>query len=129
MAATSRTLNELIEMDPLERSYLFFWVREREFDQMQQISRMLGVMFKAGEVRSWKEGSGDSLDDEDHLFVPLTFMLRPEAREGVKKMVGNGLPLTDYRKAPNEVVVDLGQVSPEEFKEFVQKHRVKPPES
>lgn len=115
-------------MDAIEREFLAFWLREREADQMSQAGRMLGVLFKAGEVRAWKkEGTGDSgYDDEDDVLVPLSFMIRPEGREGLQKLVGSsGLSLpTGYRKQNGEIIVDLGKVTPEEFQAFVAKNRV-----
>lgn len=116
-------------MDPVERNFIAFWLKEREQDQMTQIGRLLGVFFKAGEVRRWKEsgpGGGSGYDDEDHVLVPLSFMIRPESREGIQRLVGTeGLALPkEYQKAANETVVDLGQVSPEAFKEFVNRNRV-----
>jgi hypothetical protein len=131
LAASPRnsTLSDLISMDPIEREFLSYWTREREYDQMQQLGRLMGVFFNAGEVRSWKADGGErasSLEDEDNLLIPLSFMIRPEGREAIQKMVGTGglaLP-KGYRQAPGEVVVDLGKVSPEEFKSFVEKHRV-----
>jgi hypothetical protein len=115
-------------MDPLERDFLAFWSREKEFDQMQQIGKLMGVFFNAGEVRSWKGegGSATGFEDGDNVLVPLTFMLRPESREAVQKIVGlDGLALPPgYRKGAKEMVVDLGKVTPEEFKAFVEKNRV-----
>lgn len=98
---------------------------------MTQVGRMLGVFFKAGEVRTWKktEGTGPGYGDEDDILIPLSFMLRPEAREGIQKLVGaEGLALPDgYRKQGGEIIVDLGKVTPEEFQAFVDKNRVNPP--
>lgn len=96
---------------------------------MEQIGRLLGVLFSAGEVRGWakqSEGPIMGMSDEDTLLVPLSFMIRPESREGIQKMVGQqGLSLPEgYKRKDGEVVVDLGQVTPEEFKQFVESHRV-----
>lgn len=132
MAASHRqtSFEELAAMHPLDRDFLAFWVREREYDQMQQLGRLMGVFFNAGEVRKWKgEGGkpdGSGFEDEDNILVPLAFMLRPEARESIQKMVGqDGLALPQgYRRKEGEVVVDLGKVSKEEFLEFVEKNRV-----
>lgn len=133
LAATTRSFDELIEMDPIERDFMAYWIREREYDQMQQLGRLLGVFFNAGEVRGWK-GQGETgaggYDDTDNLLVPLSFMLRPEARDGIQKMVGSaGLALPkEYKVRNGEIVVDLGQVDPKEFIEFVNRNRVVPPE-
>lgn len=115
-------------MDPIERAFAAYWIKEQQYDQMQQIGRMLGVMFSAGEVRGWRAAGegGEGYDDEDSVLVPMTFMLRPESRDGVQKMVGSeGLALPKgYKKRDGELIVDLGKVSPEEFKAFVDKNRV-----
>jgi len=117
-------------MDPMLRDFLVFWLREKEFDQMEQIGRLLGVMFTAAEVRSWKEaGNEGSGPPENHekIFIPLSFMLRPEAREGLRKSIGkDGLALPQgYRTKEGEVVVDLGKVTVEDFKAFVENNRVR----
>ena len=94
---------------------------------MQQLSRLLGVMFIAEEVRGWKSGEGGDgiMEDDDKIFIPLSFMLNPEAREGIRKLVGSeGLAPSGYVKRPGEIMVDLGKVTPEEFKAFVEKNRV-----
>ena len=119
-------------MHPIDRDFLSFYLREREYDQMEQLGRLLGVMFKAGEVRQWKQSgdSGDGFDDEDNVLVPLTFQLRPESREGIQKMVGaSGLALPKgYRKADGEYVVDMGKVSPEEFMAWAAQRRSELPD-
>lgn len=117
-------------MDPIEREFLNYWIREREYDQVGQMGRLLGVMFQAGEVRSWREGGGgEGYDDEDNILVPLTFALRPEAREAIRKMVGSdGMKLPEgYQKQSGEFVVDLGKVSPQDFIDFVNQNRVTGP--
>lgn len=119
-------------MHPIDRDFLSYYLREKEYDQMEQLGRLLGVMFKAGEVRSWKQSgdSGDGFDDEDNVLVPLTFQLRPETREGIQKMVGSdGLAMPKgYRRADGEYVVDMGKVTPEEFIAWVKQNRVKGPD-
>ena len=123
----SSGIDDLIGMHPIDREFLYFWMREKEFDQMQQFGRMLGVMFNAGEVRGWDTGDTGptlGLDDTDSVFVPLSFMLRPESREGVQKMVGKDTQMVSADKKQGNVVVDLGKVSKEIFQEFVEKNRV-----
>lgn len=127
------SLDELLKMDPLERDFIAYWMRQKEYDQMEQFGRLMGVLFNAGEVRSWSNNkatkSPTGFEDEDTILVPLSFMLRPESRESIQKMVGtDGMALPEgYRKREGEIVVDLGKVSPEEFKAFVESNRVVTP--
>lgn len=133
LAASFRanSLDDLIKMDQIELDFLMYWQRQKEFDQMEQFGRLLGVLFNAGEVRGWNstEDTPFGMDDEDNLLIPLSFMLRPESREGIQKLIGqrSGLSLPkEYKQKAGEIVVDLGKVSPEEFKAFVEKNRVGP---
>jgi len=129
-AGNKSTFEDLIAMDPIEREFLAYWTREREFEQMEQLGRLLGVMFDASEIRSWgKSGGGSGFDDTDSVLVPLTFMLNPDSRQAIQKMVGSASGLTlpaGYRKGQNEYVVDLGKVSPQEFMDFVRQNQVQP---
>ena len=61
---------------------------------------------------------------DDMVFLPLALALRPELRDMLIKMVGGdgGLAMPrDYQGQRNEVMVDLGKVSHQEFLDFVQK--------
>lgn len=112
-------------MDPELRAFLFFWVRELQDDRMTALNRFLGVNFTAGEIRQWaaKIDTKGAYKDSDNVFVPLSIAIRPELREGLVKLVG-GVRLPDgYVKKPHEVVVDLGQVSTQDFIDFVNKNR------
>lgn len=129
MAAKANFSKEEIQAMPqVVRSFLYFWCREIERERNQEFGRLLGAHFTAGEVRRWQTGSGDkgTYADEDVLFIPLSLAMKPELREGLTRMVGGVRLPTDYKKAANEVVVDMGQVSPEAFKEFVRRNRIVP---
>lgn len=114
-------------MDHEERAFLAYWVREARREQMAEMGKLLGVFFSVGEIRSW--GAPDSgkptvYKDNENILVPLSIVLKPELREGLKKMVG-GLALPDgYKKGAKEVVVDLGGVSPDDFMYFAKHGRL-----
>jgi hypothetical protein len=128
LAAYSKnfSLDDLIGMDPLDRNFLYFWYRQHEMDKAEQLGRMLGVMFNVGEVRGWDESEGPSLGLMDHetLLIPLSFMLNGEARGNLKKMVGTESQMASKERKEGQVLVDLGKVSPEDFKAFIEKNRV-----
>lgn len=89
---------------------------------MMQIGKLIGACFTAGEIRSWgKRGQSSEYKNDDKVLVPLSLILKPEFKEGLIKFVGGDMmPLPDgYAKAKNEVVVDMGKVSPEEFMNWV----------
>ena len=114
-------------MEPEELAFLAFWVREVEEERMRTMGRFMGVNFTAKEIRTWSDSaSNKDYRDDDNVLVPLALVLKPELKESLIKLVGgSSMPLPDgYRKAPNEVVVDLGRVSPEEFIEFVKSRRL-----
>jgi hypothetical protein len=121
-AATNRSWEELRDLSLEERAFLYFWVKEVENERLGQIGRLLGTTFSAGEIRSWGKKNGESAEykNADKVLVPLAFAIRPEFREGLMRMVGSaGMVLpSGYKKAPNEVVVDLSKVSPQEFLDF-----------
>jgi hypothetical protein len=109
-------------MEPEELVFLAFWVNEVEASKAKMLGRMLGVNFTAGEIRSWsKDGAAKDYGDQDNVLVPLALVLKPELRDSLIKMVGGqAMPLPkEYRKGKNEIVVDMGKVSPQEFIEFV----------
>lgn len=112
-------------MDPLRRAFLFFWVQESRRDQMRDVGRLLGANFSAGEIRMWSKGGNDKgvYQDEDIIFLPLSLSIKPELREGLMKMVG-GMPTPKgYRPGANEVLVDLGQTTVDQFKDFIEQNR------
>jgi hypothetical protein len=125
MAATHYKFDELIKMDGEIRAFLFFWVKEVEEERLRSLNRFLGVNFTAGEIRTWaaKEGKGGAFKDSDQIFIPLSIAIRPELRDGLMKLVGGVRLPEGYIKKPNEVVVDMGQVTPQEFIDFVNKYR------
>jgi len=91
---------------------------------MENWARYLGVQFTAGEIRRWSAaGKGKEYLDEDPVLLPLALSLRPELQQALIKMVGGeGVALpAEYRKGQNEIVVDLGKVSPGEFMAFFKK--------
>lgn len=105
-----------------------FWARESRKEFIQEIGKLLGVFFKAGDIRKWKDDGGSgAYQDNDDILIPLSIALRPEMREHLQKMVG-GMALPDgYKKGKFEQVVDLGRLPIEDFKYFL-KHRKLPDE-
>lgn len=103
---------------------MYHSVQEFWKGRIKDLGKLLGAYFTVGEVREWsRKDSGGSFRDEDPIFLPLSLSIKPELREGLMKMVG-GMPLPkEYRKAENEVVVDLGQVTAKEFIEFIEQNR------
>jgi hypothetical protein len=102
--------------------FIYFWVKEVENTRMMQIGKLIGACFTAGEIRSWgKAGPASEYKNEDRVLVPLSLILKPEFKEGLIKFVGGDMmPLPPgYAKAKNEVVVDMGKVSPKEFMDWV----------
>src|SRR5208282_4193376 len=102
--------------------FIFFWVKETENSKMFQLGKLLGACFTAGEIRSWgKKGQSNEYNNDDKVLVPLSLILKPDFKEGLIKFVGGDMmPLPDgYTKAKNEVVVDMGKVSPQEFMDWV----------
>lgn len=114
-------------MEPEERAFLAYWVRQARQEQMSEVGKLLGVFFSVGEIRRWgaqDSGKEHTYRDEENILIPLSIVLKPELREGLKKMVG-GLALPDgYKKGAKEVVVDLGGVSPEDFMYFAKHGRL-----
>ena len=109
-----------------ERAFLYFWTKEVENERLGQIGRLLGTTFEAKEIRSWSKGGSGEYKDSDKVLVPLAMAIRPDYREGLMKLVGGGgmaLPL-DYKKKPNEVVLDMSKVSPQEFLDFFGKKKI-----
>jgi len=121
-------------MDQEELQFRYFWAKEVERERMLQLGKMVGSTFTAGEIRKWSaqgEGSNDYKKD-DMVFLPLALALRPELRDILIKMVGGdgGLAMPrDYQGQRNEVMVDLGKVSHQEFLDFVQKKILPKPKS
>lgn len=112
-------------MDPEELQFRYFWAKEVERERMMQVAKMIGTAFTAGEVRKWAE-QGDGTREykkNDLIYMPLTLALRPELREMLIKMVGaDGLMMPkDYQGRKNEIMIDMGQVSHQEFRDFVEK--------
>jgi hypothetical protein len=130
LAATPYKISDLKVMEPEEVDFLYFWVKEVENSRMLQIGKLMGVCFTAGEIRSWgKKGQQGEYKDEDKVLVPLSLILKGEFKEGLIRHVGGDMmPLPPgYRKGKNEVVVDMGKVSPEEFINWVkQVNQAKP---
>lgn len=128
MAAKAQyTQADLMKLSPTVRAFLFFWVRENEREKNQEFGRMIGAHFTAGDIRAWGTGDKGIYRDEDPIFMPLSLALRPELREGLSRMVGGVRLPSDYKKKANEVVVDMGQVTPKEFIDFVEKRRITKP--
>lgn len=123
MAATHYTYQQLSEMDAEIRAFLYFWVQERNKQQILELGRLLGAFFTAGEIRAWGSNDKGTYRDEDPILIPLSLAIKPELRDGLRKMVGGVALPEGYAKGANEVVVDLGQVSTQEFIEFIEKHR------
>lgn len=117
-------------MDQDEIQFIYFWIREHERQQLQQLGRLLGVSFEAHEVRGWAKqgGAATRYKDHDAVLMPLTLALRPELREALIKMVGlNGMSAPEgYQKRDGEFMVNLGDIPIEEFKNFLQ-YGVEPP--
>lgn len=102
--------------------FIYFWVKEVENSRMMQIGKLIGACFTAGEIRSWgRKGTNSEYKDEDKVLVPLSLILKPDFKEGLIRFVGGDMmPLPDgYHKAKNEIVVDMGKVSPQEFMNWV----------
>jgi hypothetical protein len=111
-------------MDPDVRIFLHHWVRKVEKDRFQQLGRLMGVLFTAGEIRTWNKGEGKGVfADQDPVSVPLTIAFRPELRDGLMRLVGGLTKPKDVKFGENEVVIDLGATSIEDFKAFVETHR------
>jgi len=113
-------------MDIEELQFRYFWVKEVERDRMLQLGKMIGATFTAGDIRKWSLQNAGTPDykKDDMVFLPLALALRPELRDMLIKMVGGdgGLAMPrDYQGQRNEVMVDLGKVSHQEFLDFVQK--------
>lgn len=114
-------------MEPEELEFLYFWVREVENERTMHLGKLLGTAFRAGDIRDWaKKGEQTTYKKNDVVLMPLTLALRPDLREALIRMVGAaGLALPKgYTPTQNEQVVDLGQVSPQEFIDFVQKKKL-----
>jgi hypothetical protein len=113
-------------MEPEERAFIAYWVRESRREQMSEIGKLLGVFFSVGEIRKWggPDTGNHTYRDDENILIPLSIVLKPELREGLKKMVG-GLALPDgYKKGAQEVMVDLGGVSPDDFMYFAKHGRL-----
>ena len=112
-------------MEPEERIFRAYWVRESRKEFVQDLGRLLGVMFKAGDIRNWKDGGPAHIyQDEEDILVPLSIALRPELRDGLRQMVQGLAAPSDYSKKKGEIMVDLGRVSAEDFKYFLQHKRL-----
>lgn len=115
-------------MEPEERVFLAFWVREARKEFMQDMGKLLGVLFNAGDIRSWEEnknGSTHTYSDEENILIPLSIALKPELRDGLKQMVQGLATPEGYQKQKGEVMVDLGRVTAEDFRYFL-KHKKLP---
>jgi len=127
-AAGKRSFDEIALMSPEERAFAYFWIKEVENEHMNQLGRLLGTSFRAGEIRSWasKGGSPPDYKNSDKVLVPLSFGIRPELRDSLIKLVGqDGMILPgDYKRQKYERVVDLSKVSPQEFKDFLTKKQL-----
>jgi len=105
----------------MDRDFLEYHLRKLDHEKMESFARYLGVQFTAGEIRQWGgTGKGRDYLDADPILMPLTLALRPELQQALIKMVGGqGVPLpAEYQRGKNEVVVDLGKVTPDEFMAF-----------
>lgn len=119
------TPQQLIEMDPEIRAFCYFWKSEHSRQQLDDLGQLLGASFTVADIKSWRaDKSGGYYDDKDRLRLPLALSLRPELREGLLKMVGGMVLPKDFVKGENEVVVDLGRTTPQEFQEFIEKKRI-----
>lgn len=121
---TKYTLAELIQLDPEVRAFLYTSGKGQDKEFFDLWGRMLGTMFYMDDIKKWSaksEGGANS----NTIFMPLVLSLRPELREVLIKM-SSGLVLpSEYNVKKGEVVVDLGQVSKDEFMHFLQ-HRKMP---
>lgn len=129
VAQARYTHDDILKLDPDIRSFLFYYVKEGQREQFRELGRMLGSNFTAGEIRNWGNNKdsvasrGGVYRDGDPIFMPLSIAIKPELREGLMRMVGGVAPPMGYKKRPNEVIVDLGQVTPKEFIDFVNQNR------
>ncbi len=122
LAATNYRMEELIQMDPEIRAFLYHSVQKHQAEQMREFGRALGVYFTAGEIRSWTKGEGGKVyyEDSDGLTLPLSLTLKPELRDHLTKLV-SGTPLPrGYVKGDKEVVVDLGRVTTQQFRQVLE---------
>jgi hypothetical protein len=125
MAATHYKLDELVEMGPEMRAFLYYWVQEVERNRFIQLGRTLGTYFQAGDIRRWArlaQGQGyDEFEDSDPISIPLTLALKPELKDWMIKLTsGLGTP-QGYTKGKHEVLVDMGRFTKEEYVDFLTK--------
>lgn len=94
------------------------WLRKRESELMDWVTRVLGVVWTRDEVRQMGKGGSVS---SDRVFLPLALGVNAELAEALQSMFGKGGTLVgggDYKPAPGEEIVELGEMSPDEFKKW-----------
>lgn len=95
--------------------YTVHWLRKRETDTMDWWMRVLGMVWTREDVEQMGKPSADQAA---RVFMPLALACNPDLAESLKQMFSRSIAMGDYQPAPGEQVVELGDMSPEEFKRW-----------
>ena len=113
---TDPRFRELSSNDLLLR-FTVHWLRKRESDLMNWATKVLGVVWSRDEVRQMSKTS--MIGDE--VFIPLSIAVNNDLPEHLKKMFsssGSQIGGGDYKPAPGEEIVELGEMPVDEFKRW-----------
>lgn len=96
------------------------WLRKREDDWFEMLSKLLGVVWNRRDVERMLRRASVAARPDD-VFIPLALGCNPQLSEQLKELfVPKSGPIAggEYMPEPGEEIVELGDVTPEQFKQW-----------
>jgi len=100
------------------------WLRKREDDWFDLLSKLLGVAWNREEVERMVKRKGKAVAPSD-AFIPLALGCNPQLSEQLRDLFrvsksGTEIAGGEYQPGMHEEVVELGDLDPEQFKQWAQ---------
>jgi len=118
---TDPTFRELSGNEEL-LEFTAYWLQRREEDFFKTLSKILGVQWSRDDVKRMSGDKQSSVIPED-AFIPLALGINPEILKGLQKMFAIGtdgaIAGGEYVPKAGEQVVELGDLPPDQFLQFV----------
>jgi hypothetical protein len=125
LAATNRPWSEISQLNSVQLSFLYFWVKKFQMEQEHKMGRILGTRWTVREIRQAGkknnpgQGSKTYKDDEE-INIPLSLAINPELLEGLVTLVGGAkVGGGEYTPQAGEEVVELSSLSKEDFQKVI----------